>query len=171
MLVVDPLHVCIALGPLAMYFVALGAMNLASRPVLTTGGRDFVALGIALSGLVAVGPMELFLPESAAQIYGPAVWGIMLSAYGLCVLLFALIMRPRLVVYNFTASELRPLLEKAATRLDAGACWAGDSLSLPALRVQLHLESYPLMRNVQLVAVAGEQNLISWRRLGGALAA
>ena len=48
----DPLHVCIALGPLAMYLLVLGSMNLSTRPMLTTGGRDFAALAIAISGFV-----------------------------------------------------------------------------------------------------------------------
>ena len=73
---VDPLHVCIGLGPLAMYLLALGAVNLSARPLLTTGGRDFVALGIGVSGLVAVGPMELFLAEGAAEYWGPWIWGL-----------------------------------------------------------------------------------------------
>lgn len=167
----DPLHICIGLGPLAMYFLALGRINLAARPTLTTGGRDFIALGIALSGLVVVGPMELFVSESAAQVYGSAVWAIMLTAYGLCVLLFSLVMRPRLVVYNVTPEQLRPLLESVVDKLDDGARWAGDALALPGLGIQLHLESFPATKNMQLGSSGPEQSLPAWRRLATALAA
>ena len=85
----DPLHVCIALAPLAAYLVLLGAIHLRARPLLTTGGRDLAALAVAVSGLIAAGPMELFLSEGAAALYGGWVWMIMLTAYGLSVLLIA----------------------------------------------------------------------------------
>ena len=68
----DPLHLSIALSPLAVYFVLLGIINLSARPQLTTGARDTAALAVGLSGLVVVGPMELFLPERAAAQFGGA---------------------------------------------------------------------------------------------------
>jgi hypothetical protein len=165
MLAPDPLHVCIALGPLAMYFVVLGIINLSSRPLLTTGGRDFAALAIGLSGLVVAGPMELFLAEGAAVAYGGWVWAMMLVAYALCVALLALMMRPRLVVYNMALEQLRPLVADVATRLDCDARWAGDTLVMPLLGVELHVEASPAMKNVQLVASGSPQNLFGWRRL------
>ena len=66
----DPLHLAIALGPLAVYFLLVGMINLSSRPLVTTGARDAAALGVGLSGLVFAGPMELFLPEDAAIHFG-----------------------------------------------------------------------------------------------------
>ena len=60
---VDPLHLSIALGPLATYLMVLGVVNLSIRPFVTTGSRDTAALGLAISGLAIAGPMELFLPE------------------------------------------------------------------------------------------------------------
>ena len=45
----DPLHVIIALGPLAAYFVLLGLLNLSRRPLVTTGARDVAALEVALT--------------------------------------------------------------------------------------------------------------------------
>jgi hypothetical protein len=161
----DPLHICIALGPLAAYLALLGAINLSTRPLLTTGGRDLAALAVAVSGLIAAGPMELFLSEGAAALYGGWVWMIMLTAYGLSVLLIALMMRPRLVIYNITQEQLRPLFEELIPRLDADARWAGDSLVMPQLGVQLHVESQPAVRNVQLVSSGPQQNIYGWRRL------
>ncbi len=161
----DPLHTCIALGPLAAYLVLLGAIHLSTRPLLTTGGRDLAALAVAVSGLIAAGPMELFLSESAAALYGGWVWMIMLTAYGLSVLLIALMMRPRLVIYNITNEQLRPLLEEVIPRLESDARWAGDSVVMPQLGVQLHVESQPAVRNVQLVSSGPQQNIYGWRRL------
>jgi 2-keto-4-pentenoate hydratase len=35
----DPLHLIIALGPLAMYLLLMGLFNLTRRPLVTTGTR------------------------------------------------------------------------------------------------------------------------------------
>ena len=34
----DPLSLCIALGPVAVYLILIGSLNLGRRPFLTTGG-------------------------------------------------------------------------------------------------------------------------------------
>ena len=126
---------------------------------------DALALAIALAGFVVVGPMELFLVEEAAALYGAWVWVIMLVAYALVVLLVVLLLRPRLVVYNIALEQLRPLLADVVARLDPEARWAGESLVMPRLGVQLHLESAPLLNNVQLVSSGPAQALSGWRQL------
>jgi hypothetical protein len=166
----DPLHVAIALGPVATYLLVLGAINLSSRPLVTSGSRDTAALAIAVAGLVVVGPMELFLIEEAAVLYGGWVWAIMLAAYALTVALIVLLLRPRLVVYNITLEQLRPLLADVVARLDGDARWAGESLVMPQLGVQLHLEFEPMVQNVQLVSSGPEQSIQGWKRLEQELA-
>jgi len=165
----DPLHTCIALGPLATYLLVLGVINLSPRPTLTTGARDAAALSIAIAGFVVVGPMELFLIEEAAVFWGGWVWLIMLAVYALGVLLLILTLRPRLVIYNITLDQLRPLLADVVARLDSEARWAGEGLVMPQLGVQLHVDSLPVMKNVQLVASGSSQNLDGWRQLDSAL--
>lgn len=165
----DPLHFAIALGPLAVYCLLLGAINLRSRPFVTTGTRDTLALGIAVSGFVVAGPMELFLPTQAAHRFGALVWVLMIAFYGLCLTLLVLLMRPRLVIYNSTIEQLRPILAGVVSELDKDSRWAGDSLSLPNLGIQLHLESFAMMRNTQLVASTRQQSYIGWRHLETAL--
>src|SRR5436190_14832984 len=154
----DSLHIAIALGPLATYLLVLGVINLSSRPLLTTGGRDVAALAMAVAGLIVVGPMELFLVEEAAVLYGGWVWAIMLAAYALLVVLVVLLLRPRLVIYNITLEQLRPLLADAVARLDTDTRWAGESLVMPQLGVQLHVEAAPLLKNVQLVSSGPQQS-------------
>jgi hypothetical protein len=166
----DPLHVAIALGPVATYLLVLGAINLSSRPLVTSGSRDAAALAMAVTGLVVVGPMELFLIEEAAVLYGGWIWAIMLTAYALTVALIVLLLRPRLVVYNITLEQLRPLLADVVARLDGEARWAGESLVMPQLGVQLHLEFAPLMQNVQLISSGPEQSMSGWKRLEQELA-
>ena len=167
----DALHIAIALGPVATYLVVLGIVNLSSRPLVTTAVRDALALAIALAGFVVVGPMELFLVEEAAALYGGWVWGIMLVAYALVVLLAVLLLRPRLIVYNIALEQLRPLLADVVARLDPEARWAGESLVMPRLGLQLHLEAAPLLNNVQLVSSGSAQALAGWRQLETELAA
>jgi hypothetical protein len=166
----DPLHFAIAMGPLAAYLLLLGLLNVLRRPVLTTGARDTAVLGIALSGLMVAGPMELFLPQAAAFRFGPWVWVLMLAFYFLCLTLLVLLARPRLVLYNITVEQLRPALAEVVAELDKEFRWVGDSLVLPQLGVQLHVEQMPLLRNVQLVATGPRQSYAGWRCLEVALA-
>lgn len=165
----DPLRLAIALVPLSAYLLLLGLLNLRSRPVLVSGANDLVALGVALTGCVFVGPIELFRPEHATEQLGPYVWLLLLGLYWLGVLLAAMVIRPSLVVYNISLEELRPALAEAVAQLDPEARWAGDSLRLPRLRVQLHLDTFPLMRHVALVSSGSVQDLGGWFRLKRAL--
>jgi hypothetical protein len=165
----DALHTAIALGPLATYLIALGLVLLSGRPLVVSGARDAAALAVAISGFVIAGPMELFLVEEAAVRYGAVVWIMMLAFYGLVVVLFILSLRPRLVVYNITLDQLRPVLADVAMRLDSDARWAGESLTLPQLGVHLYLDFLPVSRNIQLASAGSEQNMLGWKHLEKAL--
>jgi hypothetical protein len=166
----DPFRLAIAMLPLAAYALMLAMLNLRRRPVVVSGGRDLAALAFALSGVVFVGPLELFRPEAATAELGNYVWLVMLVLYWLVVLLAVLLSRPRLVVYNANLDELHPGLAEVAGRIDPEARWAGNHLSLPRLGVQLHVDGFHLMRNVSLVASGGEQNIEGWQRLARELA-
>lgn len=165
----DTFELSVALGPLAMYFVAVGIINLGLRPVVVRGSRETAALALALVGFVLVGPMALFFPEAAANQFGPLVWLLLLAFYTLSVLLWMLVARPRLVIYNVDPVQLRPLLTEVALEVDPAAHWAGDNLALPQRQVQLHVEDHPRMRNVTLLAVGAEQSPSGWRALENAL--
>ncbi len=167
----DPFQICVAALPLAAYLLLLGLINLFRRPFLTSGARDLAALGVGVSGLMTVGPLELFMSEAAAARFGQYVWLLLIAGYGLGVTFLVLLARPRLVIYNLTPEQLRPVLARIVTELDREARWAGDGLFLPALGVQLHLESYPIMRHISLISSGHEQSLSGWQRLEQALAA
>jgi hypothetical protein len=95
----DPVRLCVALGPLAIYLLVLGILNLGRRPFLTTGARDIAAVGIALGGLILVGPLELFMPKDVAFRYGQFTWlywALLLSFYLSGLTLLVLSARPRL---------------------------------------------------------------------------
>lgn len=167
----DPFRLCLALGPLAVYLLLIGAINTFRRPFLVSGTRDAAALGLAVSGLVIVGPVELFFPVAASLRFGPRVWVLLIALYALGLVLVLLLLRPRLVIYNVSSDELRPILADLVTELDPEARWAGDSLLLPNLGIQLRVESLPAMRNVSLIAGGPNQNPQGWRGLELALRA
>jgi hypothetical protein len=168
----DPLHLAMALGPVAVYFLLLGLVNISRRPLVTTGSRDAAVLGIAVSGFFMAGPMELFIPYSAAQRWPGYVWWLLLLAlYLLALTLIVLLMRPRIVIYNLTADRLRPTLASLAKNLDGEARWAGESLTLPSLDVHLHMEAFGSLRNVQLIATGPRQGYAGWRRVEAGLRA
>ena len=166
----DPFRLCLALGPVAVYLLLLGGIHLARRPFVASGTRDTAALGLAVAGLVAVGPVELFFPHAAAAYFGAFVWVFLMAFYALCLVLLLLLLRPRVVIYNVSTDELRPIVADLVPQLDADARWAGDGLVLPSLGVQLHLDSLPAMRNVSLMSAGANQNHLGWRRLETALA-
>ena len=165
----DPFRLCLALGPVAIYLLVLGTMNLLRRSVVVTGVRDAAGLAMAISGLVVIGPMELFYPFEAAAMLGNYVWMFLLGLYAMCVVLWLLLLRPRLVLYNISTTKLRPILADVVDRFDADARWAGDSLAIPGLGVQLYIDSFAPLRCVSLVSAGGNQSHAGWRRLELAL--
>jgi hypothetical protein len=169
----DPFRLCLTLGPLAVYLLLIGSINLGRRPFLVHGRRDAAALAMAVAGLVIVGPFELLLPSAAFAWLGSLAWLywlIILIIYGLAVTLVVVLARPRLVIYNITLDQLRPILAELVPKLDPDARWAGDSLSLPNLGVQLHVDNLSVLRNISLSAVGLSQSHAGWRRLELALA-
>lgn len=166
---IEPFRLCLALGPLAIYLLLLGIINLSRRPFLVTGPRDTAALGVAIAGLLVVGPIELLLPQEALIAYGWLVWLLLAVMYALCLSLVVLLARPRITIYNVSPDVLRPVLAEVIGRLDPHARWAGSGVVLPELMVELHVECYPLARNVTLVANSEQQSLAGWRTLAAAL--
>lgn len=161
----DPLHFCIATIPITAYLLLIGWINLSTRPFVTTGVRDLAALAIAVVGFMIVGPMELFLPESVASLVGAWVWIPMLLLYALVTTLVLLLMKPRIVTYNISAEQLRPIAKEIIARLDPEARWAGDCVVAPKLGVQLAIDAYAGVRNVTLTSVGPDQDLDGWDRL------
>jgi hypothetical protein len=167
----NPLHASIALGPAAIYFVLLGLMNLSRRPFVTSGMRDTAALGVAISGFMIAGPMELFLPESLAYATGRGwlVWLLLIVFYALTVTLLVLLQRPRIVIYNVTPEQLRPVLADLVRRLDKDGRMIGDAVFFPNLGVHLNVEPLPILKNVQLKSAGASQSYQGWREVELAL--
>lgn len=161
----EAIPLAIAAAPLAVYLLALGLINLRRRPMVVSGSTDVTMLALAVLGLVVVGPMNLFLPAAAVVRFGPLAWLLLAAFYGLCVVMYVLIARPRLVIFNVSMEQLRPLLEEIVRRLDSDANVAGDGMFLPQLSVQFHVDAARPMRNVSLVATGQQQSYSGWKRL------
>jgi hypothetical protein len=167
----DPVSLTVALAPLALYFLFLGALNLRHRPQVISGSVDAALLAAALLGLLIVGPMNLFLPADAAHRFGPFVWSLLVAFYALCTILYVLVARPRLVIFNAPLDKVRETLSEVAMKLDSGAKIAGDAVQLPSFGVQLHLDCVQPMRSVTLKATGDRQSHSGWSRLHRELSA
>ena len=161
----DPLHLAIALTPLTLYFVWVGFLNLRRRPSVVNGFRDITLLCLGISGCAIAGPLELFFPEIAPYENGLITWLLLVGMYLLLVTLIVLLMRPRLIIYNLSAEELRSVINGAAIPLDPQSRWTGDSFLMPNLGVHLHVERHALMRTLQLISSGSAQSIEGWRRL------
>jgi len=148
-----------ALLPLAGYLLALGWIHLRRRPVVVPGILDLAALAAGLAGLVLVGPLAVLQPA-----VGTAPWATAMLLGGLVLVVAGglLATRPRLVVYNVTVEQLRPLLAEVVGKLDASARWAGESVVLPAQGLQVLLDGRGLGRAVSVVAVGTRTSPEAW---------
>ena len=156
------LQVTIATVPVAIYFILIGSLRLRRRPLVTSGWRDLLTLGIACSGLVAVGPMQLFFPSQAASRWPGWVWVPMFVLYFLSLLILAMWSRPRLIAYGLSQVDFQDLLLKAARQIDPQASWYGEVLSLPGAGFQLSAES-SLGNFVNSVGIVGTlRNVQQW---------
>lgn len=159
---IDPVFLLIALLPLIGYLLLLGFVRLSGKALVTTGGRDLASLGFAISGLVAIGPGELFFPKSAAGVFGPWVWVALIAFYSLIVSLIALTSRPRLVVFGRTPDQMLEPLFESAKKLDETATVDNEKLQvyLPKLGIRLraaghigvdatYVESFELVTSIE----------------------
>lgn len=158
----DRLPLWAAFIPLSLYLLAVGAAHLRRRPVAIGGGWDWALLGVAVAGLMVVGPLALLQPAM-----GNAPWTVilLLVLFVLLVALGALVSRPRLVIYNITLDQLRPLLADVVKALDASARWAGSTAALPARHLEVRVDGHGPWRTVSLVAGGERSGADGWNEL------
>ncbi|RLS34378.1 MAG: hypothetical protein DWH79_04245 [Planctomycetota bacterium] len=146
----DALPLGAALLPLGLYLLGLGWIHLRCRPLAINGVWDGVLLGLSLIGLVTVGPLALVQPAVGGSSW---TWPMLLSVFCLVVTLCVLVSRPRLVVYNISPEQIRPLVAEVVAALDPQARWAGETVALPTRGFQIHIDGDGALRTVSLVAV------------------
>lgn len=158
----DRLPLWAAFIPLGLYLLAIGGAHLSRRPVAIGGGWDWALLGVAVAGLMVVGPLALLQPAM-----GNVPWTVilLLVLFVLLVALGALVSRPRLVIYNITLDQLRPLLADVVTTLDTSARWAGSTAALPARQLEVRIDGHGPWRTVSLVAGGERSGAEGWNEL------
>lgn len=164
---IEPFTLLLALLPLIAYLTIICGIRLSGRALVTTGGRDIAALSLAIVGLLAVGPAELFFPTAVATLFGPVVWAALAAFYGLSVTLVALSSKPKLVVIGRTPEQMyKPLLE-AAKSLDADSTGEPQTLqvALPNLGVRLRLDGHRAIDHTQILAFEPNVSLRFWNTL------
>lgn len=158
----DLLRFAIAILPLAAYTNVLGLMRLRSAPTVVSGSMDLLLLGLALMGIVAIGPIELFFPRAAYSLLGIWVWIILIALYFFVLMLLALNTSPKLVVYGLDHRNLRlqfcELLEQERIRSE----WLGDLVDLPDLGVSAYIEPAGRSCVSQIHSAGNHQNLTGW---------
>ncbi|KAA1257816.1 hypothetical protein LF1_03060 [Rubripirellula obstinata] len=168
---IEPFALLLALLPLVGYLLVLGFVRFSGRALVTTGARDLAALGIAVVGLIAIGPAELFFPATAATVFGSIVWLALIAFYGLTLALVCLTATPKLVVYGRTAQETFPGLLNAAKRMDAQA--TGDletmQIQLPTLNVQLRIDTIGGVDHCRVLSFQPNGSMKFWNTLLGNL--
>ena len=158
-------HFAFCALPLSGYFATLAYMHLSRRIRIVDGGRDFFALGLAVLGLAAIGPLELFLPEPAAAFFGIYTRGMMATLYVLFLSLVILNLPPRIVAYNATRKDLRPLLEQALREFNVDVHWAGDSFFVPRFHLQGCMHEFTWLRTVTVLPQGPRAKNHEWQRL------
>lgn len=160
-----PFCFVVATVPLALYWLALAWIHRRPQPFAVNGRRDFIALALALFGVFFVGPGSVTAPLGAMLAWRANVWLLCGLLYFCVVVLLASAQRPRIVAYNATREELRKALSRVAISLDDEARWAGASLNLPNLGVQLYIDDAGWGRVATLVGIGPERSPQGWLRL------
>lgn len=160
-----PFCFVVAIAPLALYWLALAWLHSRPRPFAVDGRRDFIALALALFGFFFIGPGSVTPPLSATIAWRANVWLLCGILYFCVAVLLSSSQRPRIVVYNATCEELRAILARVALLLDDEARWAGASLNLPNLGVQLYVDGAALGRVASLVGLDAPRSRQGWLRL------
>jgi hypothetical protein len=106
--------------------------------------------------------MQLFYPAHAAARWPGWVWIMMFCLYLLCVLMWLLWSRPRLLAYGLTREQFRQTLLDAAEQLDPRSAWYGEVLSIPKAGIQLASEATVGSGVQAAVAIGANQNLPDW---------
>jgi hypothetical protein len=140
--------------PLVAYVGTLGIIRASGKTLVTTGARDAAALAVAVSGLVAVGPLELFFPSMSAAIMGPLVWVPLALLYSLCVSLYIIVRPQRLVIYGRSSDQVFDAVLRAAIKIDSSAVGNAETqhISLPTIHVNLRLDGYHGQDPCQVIA-------------------
>ncbi|MFO0914557.1 MAG: hypothetical protein U0795_16485 [Pirellulales bacterium] len=161
---VEAVPLAIALLPLAGYLLTFGWIHGRGRPVIVSGYRDRFVLGLALTGLAVVGPMQLFFPHTAAIRFQSWIWLLLLGLWFFCLILWSLSQRPRLAIYGGSRSAVEEAVRQAVFTFDSQAQWTGNVACLPGAGVEFVCDATTGADTVELDGTPGPQQLENWAR-------
>ncbi|MEQ1827227.1 MAG: hypothetical protein ABL921_14825 [Pirellula sp.] len=161
----DLLRFATALLPLAAYTNVLGLLRLRASPTVLNGAMDFLLLGMAMVGLIAIGPIELFFPRAAYSLLGGWVWFVLLALYFFVVLLIALNLPPKIIVYGLDADDLKKAVCQILEEQQLQSDWLGDMLEIPILGIRAHIEQAGRASVSQIQSTGNKQQLNGWFEL------
>lgn len=158
----DLLRFAAAILPLAAYTNVLGLLRLRSRPTVLSGAMDLLLLGLAVIGVIAIGPIELFFPRAAYSLLGEWVWIVLIALYLFLLLLLSLNTPPKLIVYGLDYHVLRAQVCELLEQEQIRSKWLGDLVELPELGVRAIVEPAGRGNVSQIHSAGGQQNLTGW---------
>ena len=142
--VVEILFVTAAAGPLAVYFIWLGAVNSGRHPRMVSGSLDLAALLLGFVGLVAVGPG---LALGQAHIDPVSLVG--LALVGVAWLSLAAVRHVGgYVVYNIDGARFWAALESVLTDLGHAYRRRRGRIEFEDLDMHVHVDAFEPLRNV-----------------------
>lgn len=159
---IDLLRFSIALIPLGLYFFVIGLIRLRKSPTVISRPLDVLLIGMACSGLVAIGPLELFFPRAAFSVVGNWVWLVLLSLYALLVLLIAFHVPAGIVIYGATKETIRSAIDAGYAGRGIYLEWLGDSFRSTALKIHAQIEDGGWSAVTQIKSIGKEQNIAEW---------
>lgn len=165
----DPLRIAIAIIPLGTYLAVIGLIRVKKSPTVISRPLDVLLLGMACSGLVAVGPLELFFPRAAFSVVGNWVWLVLLSLYALLVLLIAFHVPPGIVVYGASKETIRTFIETGYAERTVTIEWLGDSFRSETLGIHAQIEDAGWSSVSHIKSVGKSQNIGEWIALDRSL--
>ena len=127
-------------------------------------------LGLAMLGVVLVGPGQLFFPIAAFNLLGPAVWILMTLLYFFIVLFVILNSRPRLVVYGLAPDLLSQYVKQSLDCIEVESTWMGLTFTAPELAIDGTIEPAGNGQLSQIIAARSSQDVLGWMKLERVLA-
>ncbi len=147
------LRIATVVVPVSLYFLLLGLLNSRRHPQLLSGRQDFALLMVALSPL-AFGPAMHYLNGGLWMV--PACVVLLIGG------IWALAPRGRVwVIYNLPLSSARQTVIDAFEAMGRCSCNTVRGVEVEQGKAFVEFSSFPLLRNVSLRLVGGDEDL--WR--------
>lgn len=161
----NPFFLFLAIFPLTCYSFGLSFLNVGKRPRVVAGVRDQLYLGLAVSGLLLIGPGQMIVPIPALVDRGIITWVLLFFLYFFSLLFLLGLLPQRIVVYNIREEDTEKLFSELPTETATSVTRAGHSYDIARLGVHFYTVYSPFFRNLTLVAAGRQKNNAGWKEL------